>query len=101
MPERDANTYTNETMATKNIGIREEVYDHLKAHKRGDESFSETIERLLAEVEGDWRTHFGFLDEETGEEFADIVSAGRDRLDADLAARQQVVLDALDDEAGE
>lgn len=84
-------------MATKNIGVREDVYEHLKAHKRGGESFSETIERLLGELEGDWRTHFGFLDEEAGEEFAEEVAAGRERLDEDLTDRQQAVIDALDD----
>ena len=88
-------------MATKNIGIREEVYEHLKAHKQGDESFSETIERLLEEVDDDWQTHFGFLDEETGEEFADAVEAGRERLDVDLADRQRNVVDALDEDSDE
>lgn len=88
-------------MATKNIGVREEVYEHLKAHKRGGESFSETIERLLAEVEGDWRTHFGFLDEEEGEKFAEAVAAGRERLDEGLSDRQQAVVDALEDGAEE
>ncbi|PSQ46712.1 hypothetical protein BRD15_08580 [Halobacteriales archaeon SW_6_65_15] len=86
-------------MATKNIGIREEVYEHLKAHKQGDESFSETIQRLLEEAEEDWQTHFGFLDEETGEEFADAVEAERKRLDADLADRQREVVDALGEDS--
>jgi hypothetical protein len=30
-------------MASKNIGIREDVYERPKAHKRGDESFSDTF----------------------------------------------------------
>jgi predicted CopG family antitoxin len=88
-------------MATKNIGIREEVYEHLKAHKQGDESFSETIERLLEEAEGDWQTHFGFLDEEVGEEFADAVETERERLDGDLADRQREILDALGEDSNE
>ena len=82
-------------MATKNIGIREEVYEHLKAHKQGSESFSETIERLLEEAEGDWRTHFGFLADEAGEEFAEAVESERERFDAELADRQREVTDAL------
>lgn len=88
-------------MATRNIGIREEVYEHLKAHRQDDESFSETIQRLLEEAEGDWRTHFRFLDEEVGEVFADTVEAERERLDADLADRQREVMDALGEESDE
>ncbi len=33
-------------MATKNITITEDAYDRLKALKREDESFSDTIRRL-------------------------------------------------------
>ena len=40
-------------MSSKNIGIREEVYERLKAHKRGDESFSDTLDRLLHDVDAD------------------------------------------------
>ncbi|MFC7081734.1 antitoxin VapB family protein [Halorussus caseinilyticus] len=86
-------------MATKNIGIREEVYKHLKAHKQGDESFSDTIERLLEDAEGDWRTNFGFLDGEVGEEFAEAVEAERERFDADATARQREIFDAFDGDA--
>lgn len=85
-------------MATKNIGIREEVYEHLRAHKRGGESFSDTIERLLSEEDSDWRTHFGFLEGRAGEEFASAVSREHEQLDADLAARQQDVVDAFEEE---
>jgi predicted CopG family antitoxin len=56
-------------MASKNIGIREDVYERLKAHKRGDESFSETLDRILHELDSDWRTNAGFL---TDEEAADL-----------------------------
>ncbi|WP_128476708.1 antitoxin VapB family protein [Halorussus pelagicus] len=82
-------------MATKNIGIKEEVYEHLEAHKRGDESFSDTIERLLESSEGDWRTNFGFLDGEAGESLAEAVKAERERFDADTAERQREIVDAL------
>lgn len=85
-------------MATKNIGIREKVYEHLKAHKQGDESFSDTIERLLEEAEGDWRTHFGFLGDDAGQEFAEAVESERERFDAELADRQREVRDALDED---
>ncbi|QKY16808.1 antitoxin VapB family protein [Halorubrum sp. CBA1229] len=56
-------------MATKNIGIKEDVYERLKAHKRGDESFSETLDRVLGELDSDWRTNAGFL---TDDEAADL-----------------------------
>lgn len=77
------------------------MYEHLRAHKRGSESFSDTIERLLTEVDSDWQTNFGFLDDETGEEFAAVVTTERERLDADVTARQREVLDALDTEDSE
>lgn len=33
-------------MGTKTISIKEEAYERLKAHKRGDESFSDVVNRL-------------------------------------------------------
>jgi predicted CopG family antitoxin len=39
--------YTDIHMASKNLAIRGEVYDKLLEAKRGDESFSDVIERLL------------------------------------------------------
>jgi predicted CopG family antitoxin len=48
-------------MGTKTIDIREEVYERLKAQKRGDESFTDTVERLLEETKPDWREGFGTL----------------------------------------
>jgi predicted CopG family antitoxin len=71
-------------MSTKNIGIREEVYERLKAHKRGDESFSEALDRLLREVDSDWRTHVGFLEGEAGDEFEAAVKGGLSELDESL-----------------
>ncbi|AZH25891.1 antitoxin VapB family protein [Haloplanus aerogenes] len=61
-------------MASKNIAIKEDVYERLKAHKRGGESFSETLDRLLHELDSDWRTNAGFLtDEEAAELEAEVV----------------------------
>ena len=34
-------------MGTKMVRIDEDVYEHIEAHKRDDETFSETIERLV------------------------------------------------------
>ncbi len=73
-------------MASKNIGIREDVYERLKAHKRGDESFSETLDRILHEIDSDWRTNAGFL---ADEEAAD--------LEAEVARGLEDVDDSLDD----
>jgi predicted CopG family antitoxin len=33
-------------MATKTLTITEDAYERLKAHKRGDESFSDVVNRL-------------------------------------------------------
>lgn len=68
-------------MSTKNIGIRSEVYERLKAHKRGDESFSEALDRILDDIDSDWRTHAGFLSEAEAEELDAEVRRGRDALD--------------------
>jgi predicted CopG family antitoxin len=68
-------------MASKNIGIREEVYERLKAHKRGDESFSETLSRILHEFDSDWRTNVGFLTEEEATEFEAEVARGLEAVD--------------------
>lgn len=48
------------------------------------------------ETEEDWRTHFGFLGDEAGGEFADAVEGGRERLNDDLADRQRNVVEAFD-----
>lgn len=34
-------------MATKSVRIDEDLYKRIRAHKRDDETFSETIERLI------------------------------------------------------
>jgi predicted CopG family antitoxin len=83
-------------MATKNIGIREDVYEHLKSHKRGDESFSDTLNRLLSEADSDWRTHFGFLSEEDAAEFERVVEDGLSELDDSLSEREGEIITALD-----
>lgn len=68
-------------MASKNIGIREGVYERLKAHKRGDESFSETLDRLLHELDSDWRTNAGFLSDEEAADLETEVSRGLEDVD--------------------
>ncbi len=41
-------------MASKNISIRQDVYDHLKDLQRDNESFSEEIIRLVGEYRNDF-----------------------------------------------
>lgn len=68
-------------MASKNIGIKDDVYERLKAHKRGDESFSETLDRVLRELDSDWRTNAGFLTDEEAAELEGAVERGLEELD--------------------
>jgi predicted CopG family antitoxin len=71
-------------MASKNIGIREDVYERLKAHKRGDESFSETLDRILHELDSDWRTNAGFLTDEEAADLEAEVARGLEDVDDSL-----------------
>ena len=71
-------------MASKNIGIKEDVYERLKAHKRGDESFSETLDRILHELDSDWRTNAGFLTEEEAADLEAEVARGLEDADDSL-----------------
>ncbi|RJX48842.1 antitoxin VapB family protein [Halonotius pteroides] len=63
-------------MGSKNIGIKKDVYERLKAHKRGDESFSETLDRLIHERESDWRTNAGFLSQHEADDLEAAVEQG-------------------------
>jgi predicted CopG family antitoxin len=72
-------------MGTKTIGVKERTYERLKAHKRGDESFSETLDRILGDVDADWRTHAGFLSEDAADDFATEIESGLDDLDDSLS----------------
>lgn len=71
-------------MATKNIGIKEDVYERLKAHKRGDESFSETLDRVLRELDSDWRTNAGFLTDDEAAALEAEVENGLEDADESL-----------------
>jgi predicted CopG family antitoxin len=71
-------------VATKNIGIKEDVYERLKAHKRGDESFSETLDRVLGELDSDWRTNAGFLTDDEAAALEAEVENGLEDADGSL-----------------
>lgn len=71
-------------MGTKSLTITEEAYERLKAHKREDESFTDTILRL-AGSERDRMKGFGAMRDTDG--FRAAVEGTRTELDDDLRER--------------
>jgi len=86
-------------MASKNIGIKEDVYERLKAHKRGDESFSETLDRLIDELDSDWRTNAGFLSQHEADDLEAAVEQGLADLDAAVDERGDGIDERLSGES--
>jgi len=82
-------------MGTKTIGVRDEVYERLKARKREDESFTDLMNRLLDETTADWREGFGTLSEQDADELEQIVAQSRNQMNEGLSARQQEALEEL------
>lgn len=82
-------------MGTKTIGLREEVYERLKARKRDDESFTELVDRILDDTTPDWREGFGTLPEGESDELERLVREARERDSDGLAHRQREALDAM------
>lgn len=76
-------------MSSKNITIKEESYNRLKAMKRSDESFSDVIDRLT-EDEADFRAGFGLFaaDSESEPAFSDIIEDERERMDREREDRE-------------
>lgn len=86
-------------MGTKTIGLDDEAYERLRAHKREDESFSDTVKRLTGIVAAEWELSFG----KYSDQGADLEAAARDsrRSASDgHAARQSAAREILtgDDE---
>lgn len=84
-------------MGTKTIGLRDDVYERLKARKREDESFTDLVNRLLDETRADWREGFGTLDADEAEELEQAVETSRKQTSAGLAERQREALEELSD----
>ncbi|TKX42810.1 antitoxin VapB family protein [Halorubrum sp. ARQ200] len=82
-------------MATKTIGVREEVYERLRARKRDDESFTDLIDRLIDESEGDWRDGFGSLSAKEADSLREATAASRERFDESATERQTAAIDRL------
>jgi predicted CopG family antitoxin len=82
-------------MGTKTIGVKESVYERLKARKREGESFTDVMNRLLDETNADWRDGFGTLDADEAEELERTVERSRRQTSDDLATRQREALEEL------
>lgn len=82
-------------MGTKTIGVREDVYERLKARKREGESFTDLVDRLLDDVQPEWREGFGTIDSHEAEALEQAVETSRRRSSAGLTTRQQEALEAL------
>lgn len=82
-------------MGTKTIGLREDVYDRLKAQKREGESFTDLVDRLMDETSQDWREGFGTLSESEADELERIVEESRNATGAGLSKRQRETVDEL------
>ncbi len=64
-------------MATKTISLDEEAYEHLKAHKRDGESFSDVVKRIAGERS--WTEVAGILSDAEAEELERTIEHGRER----------------------
>lgn len=84
-------------MGSKTIGLREDVYDRLRARKEEGESFTDLIDRILDESQPDWRDAHGSLDgtDEEVEELLEYATESRESLAEGASKRQDTATDAL------
>jgi predicted CopG family antitoxin len=59
-------------MGTKTISLADDAYDRLKAEKRENESFSDTVRRLTTGVR--LADYYGVLSDETADEMETIIA---------------------------
>jgi len=64
-------------MTTKTISLDEEAYEHLKAHKRDGESFSDVVKRIAGERS--WTEVVGILSEQEAGSLEATIEDGRSR----------------------
>lgn len=82
-------------MGTKTIGITDDVYERLAAEKREDESFTDTIARLIDTATADWRHGFGRYGDDEGAALERLVTDVQETHATGLAAREREVLEAM------
>jgi predicted CopG family antitoxin len=68
----------------------------LKAQKRDDESFTDTVERLLEEAGTDWREGFGTLSTADAEELERAAERSRRQSTEGLTDRQRDAIREID-----
>lgn len=83
-------------MGTKTIGVRDEVYERLRARKRDDESFTDLLDRLMDESTPDWREGFGTLPADEADELERITAESRAATGEGLSTRQDDALELMD-----
>jgi len=91
--------FVNTSMGTKTIGVREDVYERLRARKRENESFTDVVDRLSDETTADWREGFGTLPGADAAELERLVAASRRGSATGLADRQREASARLSDAA--
>ncbi len=84
-------------MGTKTIGLREDVYERLKARKREDESFTDLVDRLIDETTVDWRETFGRLPEAEAAELERVATRSRRATSEGLGDRGERAVEAFAD----
>jgi predicted CopG family antitoxin len=88
-------------MGTKTIGIREEVYERLKARKREGESFTDVVDRLIEDSTADWREGFGTLPAEDAADLERAAARSRERVGAGSADRQTRAIAEMAEDDGD
>lgn len=68
-------------MTDRSIHVDEEVLERLRRYKRDDERFSAAIDRLLDDVEDDWRDVFGSWSGARGTRLAATIEQERGLVD--------------------
>jgi predicted CopG family antitoxin len=66
-------------MGSKNISLRAPVSERLEGYQRPDESFSDTVDRVLDDTRPDWHEFVGILSEEDATRAKAIVAERRER----------------------